>query len=196
MEKLNINHHGQWSLEKTSKPKFDPRETWSSPAGKAMADWVSDESDPASASAAKAKIPRMEGPARIRAISKLAASTQYRRNPDTGKLEFLLHRGMSNGEADTHVKDDVVAHPADTKTSWTPNIKVAHRQAYYEEPRGKVVSAWVPEDVLHSSMRQFSGPTDRHKALAREEDEWIVKHPSSGMLTHNIVEAVRPKDLK
>lgn len=196
MEKLSINRHGQWSLEKANKPKFDPRETWSSSAGKAIADWVSDESDPTAASAAKAQIPRMEGPARTRAISKLTASTEHRRNPNTGKLEFLLHRGMSMNEADTHIKGDLAAHPAGTRTSWTPNAKVAHRQAYYEEPRGQVVSAWVPEDALHSSMRQFSGPTKRHKALARQEDEWIVQHPTSGVVVKDLTAAIRPKDLK
>lgn len=196
MERLNINSLGQWSLEKTSKPKFDPRETWTSSAGRAMADWVSDESEPSAAAAAKASIPKMEGAARTRALSKLTASTQYRKNPNTGKLEFLLHRGMSTGEASTHIKEDSVAHPGETKTSWTPNIKVAHRQAYYEEPRGKVVSAWVPEEALHSSMRQYSGSTERHKVLARQEDEWIVNHPNSGMKLHNIINAIRPKDIK
>jgi hypothetical protein len=196
MERLNINRYGQWSLEKANKLKFDPRETWHSPAGKAMADWVSDESEPLAAATAKAQIPRMEGAARTRALSKLTAATQHRRNPNTGKLEFLLHRGMSTDEADTHIKDGSVAHPSGTRTSWTPNAKVAHRQAYYEEPKGKVISAWVPEDALHSSIRQYSGSTERHKILARQEDEWIVHHGSSGMALHGIVDGVRPKDLK
>lgn len=195
MEEIKTNSLGQWRLVKSAKPKFDPRSEWTSSGGQARSSWVSDATDPEEARQAKASIPKMEGPARIRAISKLTAATQHRRNPNTGKLEFLLHRGMSTGEAGANVKQSNTQYPEGTQTSWTPKLEIAHRQAYYEEPRGKVVSAWVPEDALHSSMRQYSGPTSRMRALTSKEDEWIVNHLSTPHELHQITDAQNPRKI-
>ncbi len=195
MEYLKTNKLGQWELIKSERPRFDPRSEWSSPSGEDRSTWLSDTSSPHEAEQAKQRIPRMEGEARNRALSKLTGSTEHRRNPASGKVEFLLHRGMSTGEAEKTTKDGNSLYSHGSRTSWTPNLDVAHRQAFYEEPRGKVVSAWVPEEALHTSMRQFSGPTSEIKALTRKEDEWIVSHGHSPHEVHQVSDAINPRKL-
>ena len=195
MDKISYNQHGQWTLIKSAKPRFDPKSEWGSEAGKARSTWTADDTEPDAASAAKYSIPKMTGTARVRALSKLTGSTEHRRNPNTGKVEFLLHRGMSNDEASQNIANNSASYPHKTRTSWTPNASVAHRQAYYEEPRGKVVSAWIPEEHLHSSMRQYGSEDPNVRKLTSHEDEWIVEHPKSSIEVHGISDAVKPKKI-
>ena len=196
MENVTFNNLGQWYLHKKRKEKFDPTAEYDTPAGKARKDWTTNP-DPDKAREAKNNIPRMEGDAKYRAISKLTASTEFRKNPETGDHEFLLHRGMSNAELDQHhdVNNSKVSYPKDVRTSWTTNKKIAHRQAYYEDEPGKVVSAWVPSKQLISSMKQYGGPTDYDKKLTNTEDEWIVNHDNP-FDHHEVNQSVNPRTIK
>lgn len=194
METIHFNNLGQWTLHK-SKDRFDPTAEYDTPAGRARKDWTTNP-DPKVARDAKYKIPYMTGDARRRALSKLTASTEYRKNQDTGENEFLLHRGMSGQELGQHhdIDNSQVNYPEDTRTSWTTNKKVAHRQAHYEDVPGKVVSAWVPESSLISSLRQYGGPTDYDKKLTSTEDEWIVGHDKP-FEHHSINNSVNPRTI-
>lgn len=181
MEKLRFHINGQWSLEKAV-PKFDPKKEWGSTADAARREW-------AHKGRGREKIPRMEGDVRTRAVAKLSGRTQWRRGKDG--LEFLLHRGMSSEELRDNHKDDTVRYNEDSKTSWTPNEKLAHRFAHTEMGnKGKVVSAWVPQEHLHSSMRQY-GAGDPE--MLREEDEWIVSHEKP-FDHHSVSEPKHPRE--
>lgn len=137
----------------------------------------------------------MEGAARIRSMSKLAGSTEYRRNPETNEVEFLLHRGMSTDELDLHhnqEKGHTDYHPS-TINGWTPNRSVAHDFGVYggeggDAAPGHVASAWVPESQLHSSMRQYGGKDKITQSMTRDEDEWLVSH-GNPIAHHEVVPA-------
>jgi GNAT superfamily N-acetyltransferase len=99
------------------------------------------------------KIPRLEGPARERALHRLHGATQVRRNAQ-GEREFLLHRGLGarelaagrkRGSSDTHFRSE-------HHTSWSPHEDVAHSFAedkHIPENLHYIVSAWVKESDIH-----------------------------------------------
>lgn len=185
---LNKNND-QWSVEylEKKKPSFNPRKEQDSAAAELRDRWVNfDDGE------ARQKIPRMEGSARTRSMSKLAGSTDYRRNPETNEVEFLLHRGMSQGEHDTHHNHDKghTNYRDDTINGWTPNKSVAHDFGVYggDGEAGHVASAWVPESQLHSSMKQYGGKDPDTQKMTRDEDEWLISHKNP-MQHHEIVPA-------
>jgi hypothetical protein len=187
-DKNQIKKHdtGQWSLEK-KKPSFNPRAEQESDAGELRDQWVNFDNEEA-----RNKIPRMEGAARVRSMSKLAGTTDYRRNPETNEVEFLMHRGMSTGELDTNHNQEGghTNYRPGTINGWTPNKSVAHDFGVYGhdgEP-GYVASAWVPESQLHSSMRQYGGKNKITQSMTRDEDEWLIDH-SAPMNHHEVIPA-------
>lgn len=186
-EAVSLNKNGQWSIEtlEKKKPAFNPREEQGTAASELRDRWVNFDDD-----SARQKIPRMEGSARTRSMSKLAGGTDYRRNPETNEVEFLMHRGMSSGELDNHHNKDKghTNYRSDSINGWTPSKSVAHDFGTYGgdgEP-GHVASAWVPESQLHSSMRQYGGKDSDTQKMTRDEDEWLVNHKNP-MQHHEVV---------
>jgi len=111
-----------------------------------------------------------------RGFNKLASQTKMRRNPETGEREFLLHRGVGQGEkGDTYL----------TSSSWTPHYTTAHRFAIDNTPmdvartsdpptmsrlaHGRVKSAWVPDKHIKIIANQLNP-----KGAYREENEVLV----------------------
>lgn len=143
------------------------------------------------------KIPEMSEALKKRAVRNLHKLTEVRRHPETGEKMFLMHRGMSQLEADglKHNKKH------DNLSSWTPNIDIA--QGFTKDQEGTnphtVVSAWIPESAIHhipkmigdsklpvTNPKQFldvfkqklDSKTDKRKVLQntfRGEHEVIVK---------------------
>lgn len=176
-EAVSLNKHGQWSIDplEKKKPAFNPRKEQESAAAELRDRWINfDDGE------ARQKIPRMEGSARTRSMSKLAGSTDYRRNPETNEVEFLMHRGMSQGEHDNHHNHEKghTDYGKDTINGWTPNKSVAHDFGVYggDGETGHVASAWVPESQLHSSMKQYGGKDADTQKMTRDEDEWLINH--------------------
>jgi len=96
------------------------------------------------------KLPELTGNARIRALKKLAALTKWRRNPNNGEAEFLLHRGAGPQEDQSSHKDSM--------TSWSPKHDVANGFAHdYLAEKGpetpvderNIFSHWIPESAIH-----------------------------------------------
>lgn len=133
-------------------------------------------------------IPRIEGSGRQRALRKLAAQTKWRRNPDTGEAEFLLHRGHSGKEIFGHSHKD-------KKSSWSPDHFVASAMTNrYFDPFSddipKVTSAWFKESDIHHILNQI-GPNivkvpktegSKKKPEYADENEVIIRPGHSGSL--------------
>jgi 8-oxo-dGTP pyrophosphatase MutT (NUDIX family) len=129
--------------------------------------------------------------ARSRALLKLHARTQVRKNPKSGEKEFLLHRGMNSMEHDSILS----AGGTSDKTSWTPDLKIAQSFADdysdtdpemiadYEKEYGKklspnfpkVVSAWIPEKQIHN----FPVYNLRNASDVATNEQEIIVHPHS-----------------
>lgn len=117
----------------------------------------------------------MDGALRMRALHRLHARTQTRRNPHTGEREFLLHRGMSNKEL-RRWNNGAVA-PYD-KTSWTPDPDIAEGFARqygddYDEDHN-LVTSWVPESAIHAIPRH-TGSGKKGPHYWESEYEVLVK---------------------
>ena len=189
-EAVSLNKHGQWSLNEPlekKKPAFNPRKEQESDAAGLRDKWINFDDD-----SARQKMPRMEGSARTRSMSKLAGSTDYRRNSETNEVEFLMHRGMSQGEHDNHHNHETghTDYGKDAINGWTPNKSVAHDFGMYggDGEAGHVASAWVPESQLHSSMRQYGGKDSITQKMTRDEDEWLISH-NNPIQHHEVVPA-------
>jgi len=96
------------------------------------------------------KVPEMSEAVKKRALRVLHKKTDVRRHPETGERMFLLHRGVSDYE---NKKGKL-----DSKSSWTPDYKVAARFATQylgagasgsSIPKPTVWSAWIPESAIH-----------------------------------------------
>jgi hypothetical protein len=95
----------------------------------------------------RSTVPPLQDPGlRLRALNKLSRLTSTRRNPDTGEREFLLHRGMSDGEFNRNVKNNFFH--SDQHSSWTPAYNIAKQ--FSKNYIGGVVSAWINERHIHS----------------------------------------------
>lgn len=135
------------------------------PGNSTSKEWVREVSN-------RENLPRHEGPVRFRAINRLFAQTQHRRNPNTGDLEFLLHRGMSVVEHGAHHAGKI-----DKKTSWSTRPDIAHNFAVdysddeYDQD-GSVVSAWIPAKQMHHFA--FMEGHDPDVREMRDEGEVIV----------------------
>lgn len=116
-------------------------------------------------------VPKHEGPIKFRALNKLSNYTKSRKNPETGELEFLLHRGMHENELERHENKIVT-----NKTSWTPHLGVAADFAKDYSDVGAepthVVSAWIPAKHMHSFP--FMMGYDPHIQGYKNESEVIV----------------------
>jgi len=120
------------------------------------------------------QLPRLEGPARQRALLKLHSQTESRRNPTTGEREFLLHRGQTMrdiNEGGLHglssftpdprraimFNDEAVSAIKHDPESFLPHGHplIARKKAGtttdkdFENEFGKIYSAWVPESQIH-----------------------------------------------
>ncbi len=97
---------------------------------------------------ARDAIPRLEGPARDRALHKLhAAASAVRRGP-SGEREFLLHRTMGDNEAIATQKNGKITH--DRNSSWTPDAT-----ALSGIIGNHTVSAWIPESKIVTIPKQL-----------------------------------------
>jgi len=184
---IQKSNNDQWSLEK-KKPPFDPRAERGTYGGEMRDRWAHHHD-----AEAKSKIPRMEGAARTRALSKLAGSTEYRRNPHTNEVEFLMHRGINEDELKNNhsVDKGITRYHNESKNGWTPKLNVAHDFGVYgdwDNKKGHVVSAWVPESQLHTSFRQYGSDSPSEHDMLRDEDEWLVSHEQP-LQHHKVVEA-------
>ena len=178
MEKVIFNNLGQWTLRKSEISEH------SDEGKKARAHWVWEKTGD-EALTAKYLIPRMEEK-RSEALSDLSKMTQSRINAN-GEKEYLLHRGGSSGHDREYHKEE--------RTSWTPNLKFAHRQAYYEDKPGKVKSAWISESQLHSSLGHYDYDNPQTHKTAKAEHEWIVTHQKP-LQMEQITDAVNPRKIK
>jgi len=129
-------------------------------------------------------LPELTGNARIRALKKLAALTKWRRNPNTGEAEFLLHRGASPQEDQASHKDYM--------TSWSPKHEVANGFAHDylgadgpETPvdERNIFSHWIPESAIHHIPIQV-GPDLTPGASVNALGERISKDPKGK--THGV----------
>jgi hypothetical protein len=136
---------GDGSRLKKALPKFNPNsipEEQRKPVDK----WVEHVDHDA-----EEKIPRLEGPARARALHRLHGHTKVRRHK-SGEREFLLHRGMSKEElGNSRPSSKTISFSNKTNhTSWTPDPDVARGFAEDggEHPK-YIVSAWIKESDIH-----------------------------------------------
>ena len=157
---------------------FNPKSALNDDQKSHMASWQGTPSD--TRHLHREQLPKMEGPAKERALHKLSGQTKTK--IIDGKRHFLLHRGMSQGEADTSVKNEIVNHPSQ-HSSWTPKKDLANNFAnpYIAKP-GKIVSAWIHEDNIHTVPRQYGAvdkeyqaSSGKHKNRMENEQEVIVK---------------------
>lgn len=114
------------------------------------------------------ELPRHEDSIRTRGIAKLFGATSHRRNPKTGELEFLLHRGASNEELENHLNNTA----GEQRTSWTPDVRVAKNFATHY--KGKVLSAWIPEKHIHNLPYMEGHDRNPNFICMREELEVVV----------------------
>jgi hypothetical protein len=120
-------------------------------------------------------IPRQEGNVRERALNKLHGLTDSKKHPETGERMFLMHRGMSHEEHDELSGSD---YNKQYKSSWSPKLDSATEQANNND--GLVLSSWIPESQIHSSLAAY-GESDSSRAkwddegsMTQEEQEVIV----------------------
>jgi hypothetical protein len=106
--------------------------------------------------AARRAIPKMVDGLRMRALNRLANQTLTRKNPETGKTQYLLFRGVNQAEKKGTVGDKYVRH--DDHSSWTPSIIAAggfeHDYKSSKGP-GHTIAAWIDEDRIHASPRMY-----------------------------------------
>jgi len=154
-EKLLFNNLGQWDLNKSD-------------------DWMvgNDFSD-------RDSMPKMKGDQRDSALKDLGSKTQSRTNKETGKKEFLLHRGVGEQEGWAHDDNSI-----DDVTSWTPHHHVAHQfsKQYNSTDSSRVhqdrtISAWIPEDSVHAiPAHNIDKDHDFHYQLKQEHEVVVAPH--------------------
>jgi 8-oxo-dGTP diphosphatase len=185
-------------LEKGSmrrKAPFDPRTALTDTERDHMADW---QGGPAIEGRPfhREQLTRMEGNARVRALHRLSGVAQTKLVD--GKRLFLLHRGMSPQEHDMTVRDGRIERPW-SHSSWTPRESLANNFAnpYIKNP-GKLVSAWIHEDDIHTIPKQFGGVDAEYAAAAghqknrlANEHEVVVRAGHSSEI-HQVRTAEKP----
>ncbi|HBI01339.1 MAG TPA: hypothetical protein DDY18_06910 [Flavobacterium sp.] len=165
-------------------------------------------------------VPSVVGNARQRALLNLYKKTQTRKNPNSGELEVLLHRGMHPIEHHNTIENN--NHTYD-KTSWTPNYNTAHNfaQDYFrnamENPNDiqeqestygkkidmsgpKTMSSWIPVKHIHSipmfSIKNQNQQDHSLRENLKNEHEVIVNphklntHQPEKNTTKNSVQSV------
>ena len=129
----------------------------------------------------RASWPRIDGNARQRALHKLSGMTEVKKDPETGKRSFLLHRGVSPGEKNKYVNEETNTTSHKGITSWTPDHSVATQ--FSNDPNANhTLSTWVHEDDIHAVPFQtgthyFQGKKHSHEGLSRrlkDEKEILV----------------------
>jgi Phosphatidylinositol 3- and 4-kinase. len=149
-------------------------ETYAEP----LNNWVSDEQPKARE---QLGLMGMEPSAKARALHKLHAKTEVRRNPHTNEREFLLHRGFGATQLQNLKagKFDSTAPRTDKKkanrtipyTSWSVDPNETHTSDF-------MVSAWVPESKIASYLPQYNklpGLNETSNQLMQDEKEVIAE---------------------
>jgi hypothetical protein len=160
-------------LEKGSlqrKTPFNPKEV-SSEIREPIEEWIwsGKQSD-------REKIPRQEGNVRQRGFHKLHGLTDVKTHPETGERMLLLHRGMGEDEFGGLMDSGF---DKQYTSSWTPKLSIAQEQA--DNNKGLVLSSWIPESQIQSSLSAY-GETeesrskfiDPESSMTQEEHEIIV----------------------
>jgi len=135
-----------------------------------ISSWVGEEGEVNSE--LREKLPAMHPDAKARGLRRIAAKTKWRRNPDSGEAEFLLHRGVG--------PDEGLKSHQDRHSSWTPNYDIAHGfgSNYKEDGRkGSVLSAWIPESDIHTIPNLTGGNLIERwdgRKTPTQRDEWEV----------------------
>lgn len=132
--------------------------------------------------------PKQKEADRLRGVLKASTRTQYRRNPDTGEMELLLHRGVGPAELNKRMVDDMFT-VDESLASMTPNKDIASDFASEYaggQGSGTIVSAWVPESRVRSIPRQ-TGYRSRFAKLPEEIDSVIGDIPNDVMHYETIV---------
>lgn len=173
-ESLTFNNLGQWDLQKSD-------------------DWMvhGDFSD-------RDFMPKMKGEHRDAALADLKSKTQVRQNKDTGKTEYLLHRGVGEQEAWAHDDNDI-----SDNTSWTPHHHVAHdfsrkynssdsRKAHQD----RTLSAWVPEEHIHAIPAHNLDPKHDFYDKLKGEHEVVVSPHSFNYATPTERKSFHAKSLR
>lgn len=124
------------------------------------------------------EMPEMDPHAKMRALNKLSAKTKVRKNPKTGKREFLLHRGMGQDEyRASRPNKKVISNPE--RTSWTPYPKEA--KEFAGKYSGPHVSAWIGEDnIFHipSAYGTMDAENPDHNQYLGEFEVVVNPHES------------------
>lgn len=157
--------------------------------------WVS--GDLASAPS-RDNLPGMSESAFNRAVMRLGKRTKFRRNPKSGDVEALLHRGVGPLEL-TETRHSPLH--ARQRTSWTPNYNkarnFAHQYVGNEKYEGKytnvsdaekdahVLSAWVPVHKIAHIPNQYGLMTHSHSS--GQDKEVAQMHPSQHRNEHEVV---------
>jgi hypothetical protein len=171
------------SLEKGAMSRlhpFNPQskgtpETYAQP----LNDWVGDEQPFARE---QLGLIGMDPNAKARALHKLHASTEVRRNPKTNEREFLLHRGFgatqlhtlkTPGKYDSTAprNDKAKSKRAIPYTSWSVDPNETHTSDH-------MVSAWIPESKIAFHIPQYNkmpGLNTSTQQLGQDEKEAIVE---------------------
>jgi hypothetical protein len=150
-------------------------ETYAEP----LNDWVADEQPHARE---QLGLMGMEPNAKARALHKLHASTEVRRNPTTNEREFLLHRGFgatqlhtlkTPGKYDSTAPrtDKTKSNRAIPYTSWSVDPNETHTSDH-------MVSAWIPESKIAFHIPQYNkmpGLNETTQQLGQDEKEAIVE---------------------
>lgn len=96
---------------------------------------------------------------KMRGVLKAASRTKYRRNPETGEMELMLHRGMGSSEIQDRLAKQGKFIVDESMASMTPKREIADMFASgYSKPemygRGVAIAAWVPSSKIRAVPRQ------------------------------------------
>lgn len=100
---------------------------------------------------ALAKIPRLEGELRDKALNTLSEQTQTRVNPKTKEKEYLLHHGDKHG----NLNSEGPLTTSKKNVSFTPSKNIANIFGRHMRDYGgsagpaNTHSAWIPESKIH-----------------------------------------------
>jgi 8-oxo-dGTP pyrophosphatase MutT (NUDIX family)/GNAT superfamily N-acetyltransferase len=142
--------------------------------------------------AMRENIETMDPHARKRALHRLHSLTETRKNPLSGEIEYLLHRGMSTKEHDRYLKvGNKIDH--DSRSSWTPRLTTA--VGFAEDAQniksrtggGKLVSAWVPESkIAHVPMMYGKTPWGQPGQNPHRHEFEVIVDPGHNSELHDV----------
>lgn len=164
-----------------SRLKYNPNKI-SQDEAQRITDWQKNRGD-------RNSIPKLDENGRQRALMRLGRLTEVRRDPETGKRLFLLHRGMGEEERGSSIGQG--HHMQLERKSWTPRKSIADSfarryseesgQKIHDAKKSKAVSAWIHEDDIHSYLPQTGSVGDKASFNSQ------IKFPNDYMAEHEVI---------